>query len=144
MSADDTVDDAKSQSTHTTAEAVSEPSVDQEGSEDKNSQSEDLIPAGGRQTGFGDSGELEYVDESFDTSLDQFGADIEPVKESKQEQEQATSILKDDRDNQSKMRESAEDTDDSEQGQLFPDVNDGQQTLTGEEAHDRFLFEQDD
>ena len=143
MSADEAVDREESHTAPETAETVSEPSPDNENSGDQTSQFEDLSPAGGRQTGFNEDGELEPIEESYDTSLDQFGADIDPVKETKQEREQATSILKDDRDDQSKADKSSEDDENGEQGQLFPDVNDGQQTLNGKEAHNRFLFDED-
>jgi hypothetical protein len=94
-----------------------------------------------QQTGFTEDGEVEPLKETAETTLEGFGVEIEEQHgESKTDEERASSILADDRSEDSVSSSEAE----SEQGQLFPDVDDDQQTLGGETAHDRCLFDDTD
>jgi len=77
---------------------------------------------------FTDDGELEPTSESVETSLADFGADIDArERESRPSQPTASSILCDDR-----PLDDAED--DGQQETLYPDVDDDQQALDGSQA----------
>ena len=71
--------------------------------------------------------------ESAESTLDQFGVEVSPSKrETKTMQAQASSILRDDRPEDAIK---SPDRADTEQADLFPDVDRGQQTLTGDTAN---------
>jgi len=81
-----------------------------------------------QQFAFTDDGELEPTSESVETSLAEFGADIDMREhESRPDQPTASSILCDDR-----PIDHAED--DGQQETLYPDVDDDQQALDGTQA----------
>nr|WP_232833817.1 hypothetical protein [Saliphagus sp. LR7] len=90
------------------------------------------------QAAFTDDGDLELTEESVETSLEDFGADVSHRdQESRLDRPTASEFGVDDR---IEVRESA--GDDSDQSSLFADTADDQQTLTGEDASARFLFEE--
>ncbi|UPV75233.1 hypothetical protein M0R89_03970 [Halorussus limi] len=89
-----------------------------------------------RQTSFGDDGELEMSETSIETSLEDFGAEIdhrEPT--SRRDRPEASEFGVDD-------RPKVERTDASDQSTLFADTAADQQTLTGDDAQGQFLFEE--
>jgi predicted flap endonuclease-1-like 5' DNA nuclease len=82
-----------------------------------------------QQFAFTDDGELEPTTESVETSLADFGADVDTrERESRPDQPAASSILCDDR----PLDDDAED--DGQQETLYPDVDDDQQALDGTQA----------
>nr|WP_224829003.1 hypothetical protein [Saliphagus infecundisoli] len=90
------------------------------------------------QAAFTDDGDLELTEESVETSLEDFGADVSHRdQESRLDRPTASEFGVDDR---VEVRELA--GDDSDQSSLFADTADDQQTLTGEDASARFLFEE--
>ncbi|WP_135855119.1 hypothetical protein [Halorussus salinus] len=87
------------------------------------------------QTAFGDDGRLEVVEENVETSLEDFGAEVDHrERDSKLDQPEADQFGVDDR---PEVARSAE----SDQATLFADTADDQRTLTGEDAATRCLFE---
>ena len=87
------------------------------------------------QTAFGDDGRLEVVEESVETSLEDFGAKVDHrERDSKLDRPEADQFGVDDR---PEVTHTAE----SDQATLFADTADDQRTLTGEEATHRCLFE---
>ncbi len=87
------------------------------------------------QTAFGDDGQLEVVEESVETSLEDFGGEVDHrERDSKLERPEADQFGVDDR---PEVARSAE----SDQATLFADTADDQRTLTGEDAATRCLFE---
>jgi len=87
------------------------------------------------QTAFGDDGRLEVVEESVETSLEDFGAEIDRrERDSRLDQPEADQFGVD---NRPEVAHSSE----SDQATLFADIADDQRTLTGEEAATRCLFE---
>jgi len=87
------------------------------------------------QTAFGDDGRLEVVEESVETSLEDFGAEIDHrERDSRLDQPEADQFGVD---NRPEVVRSSE----SDQATLFADTADDQRTLTGEEAATRCLFE---
>lgn len=88
-----------------------------------------------RQMAFGEDGELEYKESNIDTTLDQFDFEIDPQRtESRIDSPAATSLMNDDRPDEERGSG-------GEQANLFPDVDEGQQTLMGSSAHNQCLFD---
>jgi len=90
------------------------------------------------QTAFGDDGELEVTEQSVETSLEDFGAELDHrERDSRIDRPQASEFGVDDR---------PEVTQSSERNQLnlFTDTAEDQQTLAGEQAGGRCLFENDE
>jgi len=88
-----------------------------------------------QQTAFGDDGRIEVVEESVETSLEDFGAEVDHrERDSQLDRPEASEFGVDDR---PEVARSAE----SDQATLFADTADDQRTLTGEEATHRCLFE---
>ena len=88
-----------------------------------------------RQATFGQTGELEVSDEPVETSLVDFGAEVDHRERSTRlDRPEANSFGRDDRPTVQRQRE-------AEQFPLFADVEADQQTLSGEAAAFRSLFE---
>ena len=78
-----------------------------------------------RQTAFGDDGQLEITETSVETSLEDFGADV------------------DHRDRNSRRdRPEVEHSGKGDQSSLFADTAEDQQTLAGDDAAARCLFDE--
>ena len=89
------------------------------------------------QTAFTDDGGLEPTEESVETSLEDFGADVSHRDvETRLDRPAATEFGVDDR-----MEVRHSEVDDTDQASLFADTADDQQTLTGEDASAQFLFD---
>ena len=89
-----------------------------------------------RQTAFGEDGQLEVTETSIETSLEDFGADIDHRdRDSRLDRPEANEFGVDDR---PEVKQSAED----EQSTLFADTDEDQQTHTGDKAAARCLFEE--
>ena len=89
-----------------------------------------------RQTAFGDDGQLEVTETSVETSLEDFGADVDHRDwDSQLDQPEASEFGLDD-------RPEVEDSDKGDQASLFADTAEDQQTLAGDNAADRCLFEE--
>jgi hypothetical protein len=85
----------------------------------------------------GDDGSIEPADESVETSLEAFGADVDHrERDSRIAQPEASSFGIDD-------RKTVRRRDDGEQRALFADTEDDQRTLTGERAASQCLFAND-
>ncbi|WP_254538840.1 hypothetical protein [Halomarina litorea] len=88
-----------------------------------------------RQTAFGEDGHLEVTQRSVETSLEDFGADVDHREQtSRVDRPEASEFGVDDR---PEVDQSSE----SNQATLFADTDDDQQTLTGEDAATRCLFD---
>ncbi|GAA0312766.1 hypothetical protein [Halarchaeum salinum] len=88
------------------------------------------------QAAFSDNGGLEVQESSVETSLEDFGADVDHRdRESRRDRPKASEFGVDDR------PEVQDSNEDDEQAVLFPDTDDDQQTLTGERAATRCLFD---
>lgn len=88
------------------------------------------------QTAFGDDGRLEVIEESVETSLEDFGAEVDHrERDSQLDRPEASEFGVDD-------RPEVEHSSESDQSTLFADTADDQQTLTGEDAATRCLFEE--
>jgi hypothetical protein len=86
----------------------------------------------------GDTDGIEPSEESVETSLETFGADVDHrERDTRIDQPEATSFGVDD-------RKTVTRGDGGEQRALFADTTDDQQTLTGERAASQCLFESDD
>ena len=86
----------------------------------------------------GDTDGIEPTEESVETSLEAFGADVDHrERDTRIDQPEATSFGVDD-------RKTVTRTDGGEQRALFADTTDDQQTLTGERAASQCLFESDE
>jgi hypothetical protein len=86
----------------------------------------------------GDTDGIEPAEESVETSLEAFGANVDHrERDTRIDQPEATSFGVDD-------RKTVTRTDGGEQRALFADTDDDQQTLTGERAASQCLFEIDD
>ena len=86
----------------------------------------------------GDTDGIEPAEESVETSLENFGADVDHrERDTRIDQPKATNFGVDD-------RKTVTRTDAGEQRALFADTDDDQQTLTGERAASQCLFESDD
>lgn len=91
-----------------------------------------------QQMVFGDSGDLEPEEDSVETSLEAFGAEVDHSEGSgKVAKPSATQFGVDDRAQVPKRRNNGE----SDQRSLFADVENDQQTLGGESAANRCLFD---
>ena len=89
-----------------------------------------------RQTAFGDDGQLEVTETSVETSLEDFGADVDHRdRDSRLDRPEASEFGVDD-------RPEVEDSDKGDQASLFADTAEDQQTLAGDDAADRCLFEE--
>lgn len=87
------------------------------------------------QTAFGDDGQLEVTEQSVETSLEDFGAEVDHRKrDSRIDRPQASEFGVDDR---PEMTQSSE----SDQSTLFADTDEDQQTLTGDNAAACCLFD---
>lgn len=87
------------------------------------------------QAAFGDDGQLEVTETSVETSLTDFGAEVDHrERDSRIDRPEASQFGVDDRPS---VQESGSD----DQVTLFPETADDQQTLTGEDASSSCLFE---
>ncbi|WP_049948013.1 hypothetical protein [Candidatus Halobonum tyrrellensis] len=81
-----------------------------------------------QQTAFGDDGQLEVTESSVETSLEDFGADVDHrERDSRIDRPSASEFGVDDR---PQVKQSSE----SNQSALFVETDDDQQTLTGDDA----------
>ena len=88
-----------------------------------------------RQTAFGDDGQLEVTEKSVETSLEDFGADVDHRdRDSRLDRPEASEFGVDD-------RPEVERSSESDQSSLFATTDEDQQTLTGDKAVVRCLFE---
>jgi hypothetical protein len=88
-----------------------------------------------QQTAFGENGQLEVTETSVETSLEDFGADVDHRdRDSRLDRPEASEFGVDDR---SEVERSAE----GDQSTLFADTDKDQQTLAGEQAAGQCLFE---
>lgn len=88
-----------------------------------------------QQTAFGADGELEVTETSVETSLEDYGADVDHrERESRLDRPEASEFGVDDR------PEVQQSVDEDEQASLFADTDEDQQTLTGDAAAMRCLF----
>ncbi|QZP39318.1 hypothetical protein [Halobaculum magnesiiphilum] len=89
-----------------------------------------------QQTAFGDDGKLEVTETSVETSLEDFGADVDHRdRDSRLDRPEASEFGVDD-------RPEVEQSSESDQSNLFADTTEDQQTLAGDDAADRCLFEE--
>lgn len=89
-----------------------------------------------QQTAFGEDGQLEVTETSVETSLEDFGADVDHRdRDSRLDRPEASEFGVDDR---PEVERSSED----DQSTLFADTAEDQQTLTGDDAANRCLFEE--
>ncbi|WP_115864210.1 hypothetical protein [Halorussus litoreus] len=88
-----------------------------------------------QQTAFGEDGQLEVTETSVETSLEDFGADVDHRdRDSRLDRPAASEFGVDDR---PEVERSAE----GDQSTLFADTDKDQQTLAGEQATKQCLFE---
>ena len=89
-----------------------------------------------RQTAFGDDGQLEVTETNVETSLEDFGADVDHRdRDSRLDRPEASEFGVDDR---PEIVQSST----GEQSSLFADMDADQQTLTGDDAAMGCLFEE--
>lgn len=89
-----------------------------------------------QQTAFGDDGQLEVTETSVETSLEDFGAEVDHRdRESRLDRPEASEFGVDD-------RPTVEQASEGEQSTLFADTDEDQQTLTGDEAAMCCLFDE--
>jgi len=89
-----------------------------------------------RQTAFGDDGQLEVTETSVETSLEDFGADVgHRDRDSRLDRPDASEFGVDD-------RPEVEQTFEGDQSTRFANTDEDQQTLTGDDAATRCLFEE--
>jgi hypothetical protein len=89
-----------------------------------------------RQTAFGDDGQLKVTETSVETSLEDFGADIDHRdRDSRLDRPEASEFGVDD---WPEVEQSAE----GEQSRLFADTAEDQQTLDGENAAAQCLYDE--
>jgi hypothetical protein len=89
-----------------------------------------------QQTAFGEDGQLEVTETSVETSLEDFGADVDHRdRDSRLDRPEASEFGVD---NRPEVKRSSED----DQSTLFADTAEDQQTLTGNDAANRCLFEE--
>ena len=87
-----------------------------------------------RQTAFGEDGQLKVTETSVETSLEDFGADVDHRdRDSRVDRPEASEFGVDDR---PEVQQSSE----QEQSSLFAETDENQQTLTGDDAAMRCLF----
>ena len=88
-----------------------------------------------QQTAFGDDGQLEVTKTSVETSLEDFGADVDHRdRDSRLDRPEASKFGVDD-------RPEVEQTSEGDQSTLFADTDEDQQTLNGEDASAQCLYE---
>ncbi|MFC7216265.1 hypothetical protein ACFQO4_19570 [Saliphagus sp. GCM10025334] len=88
-----------------------------------------------RQTAFRDDGQLEVTETSVETSLEDFGADVDHRdRDSRLDRPEASEFGVDD-------RPEVEQSSPGDQSTLFADTDADQQTLTGDEAAMQCLFD---
>jgi hypothetical protein len=88
-----------------------------------------------RQTAFDDDGQLEVTETSVETSLEDFGADVDHRdRDSRLDRPEASEFGVDD-------RPEVEQTSEGDQSTLFADTDEDQQTLNGEDASAQCLYE---
>jgi hypothetical protein len=89
-----------------------------------------------RQTAFSDDGQLEVTETSVETSLEDFGADVDHRdRDSRLDRPEASEFGVDD-------RPEVERSSEGDQATLFADTAEDQQTLAGDDAAARCLFEE--
>jgi len=89
-----------------------------------------------QQTAFGDDGQLEITETSVETSLEDYGADVDHRdRDSRLDRPEASEFGVDD-------RPEVEQPSEGEQSSLFADTAEDQQTLAGDDAAARCLFEE--
>lgn len=89
-----------------------------------------------QQTAFGDDGQLEVTETSVETSLEGFGADVDHRdRDSRLDRPEASEFGVDDRPEVEQLSE-------GDQSTLFADTTDDEQTLAGDDAAARCLFEE--
>ncbi|TKX72466.1 hypothetical protein [Halorubrum sp. GN11GM_10-3_MGM] len=89
-----------------------------------------------RQTAFGDDGQLEVTETNVETSLEDFGADVDHRdRNSRLDRPEASDFGVDD-------RPEVEQTSEGDQSTLFADTDKDQQTLAGDDTATRCLFEE--
>jgi hypothetical protein len=89
-----------------------------------------------QQTAFGEDGQLEVTEASVETSLEDFGADVDHRdRDSRLDRPAASEFGVDDRPEVERSTE-------ADQSTLFADTDKDQQTLAGDDASDRCLFEE--
>lgn len=121
----------------TDAQANADPAADGESGVDSDSAPKRSIPRE-QQLVFSDDGDLEPDEDSVETSLEAFGAEVDHSEGSSRVAEPTASRFGiDDRAEISQRTE-------SDQHSLFADVDGGQQTLGGADAATRCLFDNDD
>ena len=121
----------------TEAEAKDDAAADGDLGTDSNSAPKRSIPRE-QQLVFGDDGNLESDEDSVETSLEAFGAEVDHSEGSSRVAQPAASRFGvDDRAETSQRTE-------SDQHSLFADVDADQQTLGGADAATRCLFDNDD
>ena len=87
-----------------------------------------------QQTAFGDDGQLEVTESSVETSLEDFGADVDHrERDSRIDRPEAEEFGVDDRPGGTRSSE-------SDQSNLFAETAEDQQTLTGDDAAMQCLF----
>ena len=88
-----------------------------------------------QQTAFGDDGQLEVTETSVETSLEDYGADVDHRdRDSRLDRPAASEFGVDDRPEVERPPE-------GDQSNLFVDTAEDQQTLAGDDATARCLFE---
>ncbi|AKH98729.1 MULTISPECIES: hypothetical protein [Halobacteriaceae] len=88
-----------------------------------------------QQTAFGEDGQLEVTETSVETSLEDFGADVDHRdRDSRLDRPEASEFGVDD-------RPEVEQSSEGDQSTLFTDADEDQQTLAGEQAAGQCLFE---
>ncbi|UPV98969.1 hypothetical protein M0R88_10560 [Halorussus gelatinilyticus] len=88
-----------------------------------------------QQTAFGEDGELEVTETSVETSLEDFGAEVDHrERKSRRDQPEASEFGIDDR---PEIRQGSE----HDQSKLFAATDEDQQTLTGDAAENHCLYE---
>ena len=89
-----------------------------------------------QQTAFGEDGQLEVTETSVETSLEDFGADVDHRdRDSQLDRPEASEFGIDD-------RPEVEQSSEGDQSTLFADTDEDQQTLTGDNAAARCLFDE--
>ena len=89
-----------------------------------------------RQTAFGDDDQLEVTETGVETSREDFGTDVDHRdRDSRLDQPEASEFGVDD-------RPEVEQTSEGDQSTLFADTDENQQTLAGDDAAARCLFEE--
>ena len=89
-----------------------------------------------QQTAFDENGQLEVTESSVETSLEDFGADVDHRdRDSRLDRPEASEFGVDDRPEMTRSTE-------SDQSNLFAETDDDQQTLTGDDAAMQCLFDE--